>query len=290
VPTPEETADLPDFDLELTASRIRLAYHGEFGLPDGTASPARLVVSPAKPLWLELGPGGRMHLGGTAELSLAGGPSFTADVLAAPPDYRLTVRAKGIRVPDTVSLTSLLPDVPVMPVSRGISLHEDTPADELLLAALRDAELVTCASASLKRLVAGEGEPGSGVAGASVEEEDPVSEKLGLFSFWRCVVMKRGYDHWAGMDQVPHRLMVEIERLLANPPTDFGGLVDRGGGLAFEFHARLVAELGGLAVQVPNHPSSPTGPTMPICCCGRWPMRATVRIGTRPRSSAASRP
>ena len=256
-PTPAETADLPDFDLELTASRMRLAFTGEFTLPDDTGSPARLVVPPNRPLWLELGPGGRLHLGGTAALRFAEGPSLTVDVLAAPPDYRLTIRADDIRVPETLALADLLPGPPEFspPVAGARpALHNADPEEEILRAVLRNAEYASCASKALLRRVADREGAASGSPATPPEEGDFVSEKLDLFEFWRCVVMKHGYDNWPGAEIVPHQLMVEIERLLANPPTDFGGLVDRGGGFAFEFHARLVAELGGLALQVPNHP------------------------------------
>lgn len=260
-PTPEESADFPDFDLRLTATRIRLAYHGEFALADGTGSPARLTVPATKPLWLELGPGGQVSLSGTVELSFAGGPAFTAEVMAVPPDYRLAVRAKGIRVPETLSLSSLLPELapwsaPAPGEGGRASLEGQEPPDDLLVAALREAEFVTCASQSLQRLVAGSGAAGlpvpAAAGGASEAESDPVSERLDLFSFWSCVIGKFGYGE--SPEEVRVRLLREMDRLLASPATDFGGLVDRGGGFAFELHARMTAEFGALALQAPDRP------------------------------------
>jgi hypothetical protein len=109
LPTPDRTGDYLDFDIELSATRLRLPFYGEFELPDSSPTPGRFTVSKAAPIWVELRPGPEIALGGRARATFANGPEFDVDFRFDQPVFRASLAAKRFRLPENLSLGRFLP-------------------------------------------------------------------------------------------------------------------------------------------------------------------------------------
>ena len=98
--------------------QLRLPFSGEWTLPDASATPARLRVPAANPLWLTLRRDGSVALDGRAELLLR--PTVEAaptlrlrvDVRLDDPIYHLQISTDAVEVPLIDTLADLLPSPP----------------------------------------------------------------------------------------------------------------------------------------------------------------------------------
>ncbi len=116
IPLPLESGQYSDFSLDLADGRaIRIPFYGEFALPDGSPSPAKIVVPADRPAWLELRASGQIALGGRGDLLFEDGPHFRVDFTWDDPNYALQIFAEGIHVPLIGSLADLLPLTPALP-------------------------------------------------------------------------------------------------------------------------------------------------------------------------------
>jgi len=110
LPLPGASGDYGGLVVDLSdTGRVRLPFHGEFPLPDGTDDPPRLAVAPAHPLWLELRADGGIALGGRGELTFADGGRLLVDIHLDDPEYRLSLVAEEFEVALLDSLADLLP-------------------------------------------------------------------------------------------------------------------------------------------------------------------------------------
>ncbi|MEZ5303159.1 MAG: choice-of-anchor D domain-containing protein [Verrucomicrobiales bacterium] len=109
----------------LSGAPVRLPLFGE--IPFGPK--ARLLVTKAAPLVLEIQPGGSIGLRGPATLEMEGGVRLAAEVFLDDPTYCLTLRAGGLEIPLLASLADLLPADPASCIPGGfdaVALDEAT--------------------------------------------------------------------------------------------------------------------------------------------------------------------
>ncbi|MCI0541627.1 MAG: hypothetical protein L0Z50_41035 [Verrucomicrobiales bacterium] len=110
LPLPARSGEYREYVLNFLSEReVRLPFHGEFEIPDGTGNSARLRVPASRPIWLTLRADGRIALGGRVEVQFGNGASFLADVTLDDPFYRLEIAASAIQLPALVRLRDLLP-------------------------------------------------------------------------------------------------------------------------------------------------------------------------------------
>ena len=113
LPLPEESGDYPDYALNFLREReVRLAFYGEFTLPDQSLTPPTLRVPAEKPLWLTLSANGAVSVQGSGELIFPDGPRFKAEIRLDDPFYEVQIAAESLHVPLLGSLAELLPPDP----------------------------------------------------------------------------------------------------------------------------------------------------------------------------------
>lgn len=115
--------------LDLSDPRaVRIPFHGEIPLTDGTANPPVLRVTAENPLWLTLRSDGSVALEGRAEVAIpATGLRVRVAVRLDDPNYRLRVSAD---TPESALIDQLAPRLPTPPVSVNQS-QLDTEAARL---------------------------------------------------------------------------------------------------------------------------------------------------------------
>ncbi|MDA1272748.1 MAG: thrombospondin type 3 repeat-containing protein [Verrucomicrobia bacterium] len=115
LPLPGVSAAYSGFAIDFSrAQGVRIPFHGEFSLTDGTASPLLLRVPRQRPLWLELRPNGSVSLGGRAEASFPNGGKFLVDLLLDDPTYHLQIFGRNLHVSALSGLADLLPANPAV--------------------------------------------------------------------------------------------------------------------------------------------------------------------------------
>jgi hypothetical protein len=133
IPLPDLSGDYPEWRVDfLETGGVRLPFHGEFTIPDGSAVPAKVFVGRGTPIWLTLHPEGRVSLAGSAGIELGNGGSFRADLRMDDPYYHLSIAADRLR------LRSLAPLGPLLPIRPGDCLPGVVPGDGTALGQAAD--------------------------------------------------------------------------------------------------------------------------------------------------------
>jgi len=273
IPAPERTGSYVDFDLELSATRLRLPFHGEFVLEDGTSTPGKIVVSPSRPIWLELRPGPEVAMSGRGKLVFPGGPEFEVDFTFDDPVFRVGVGAKRLRLPEGLTLRSFLgrvplPMAPAAPPSSGFRQLATVGADYLKLVQGKAQELArkSCATSAAARRLLGESEPASGeIQDPGVEASDDeqvqanfTEHALAELRAWSCVA-----EAYGGVERVPeYRYVLQlIERLVSSAVTDSlpgaSSNVELGA-MTYAYRAAVLAEVAHMATLYPPEITNPT--------------------------------
>ncbi len=112
---PGRSGDFANFHLDLNGRRLRIPFHGDFPLPDGTSTPPMLRIPAQRPLWLELRSDNTVAIGGSGTLEFPNGPRFATEFSFDDPDYALRFSASRVEVPPLLGAVDLLPRPPAVP-------------------------------------------------------------------------------------------------------------------------------------------------------------------------------
>lgn len=272
LPTPERSGNYLDFDIDLSATRLRLPFHGEFTLEDGTSSAAKLTVSKAAPIVVEMRPGPELSLSGRANVRFANGPEFEIELRLDEPVFKGAILAKRLRLPEGLSLRqwigTLPPLVPVEAAAAASSAPSvanflpDAPVPQAGLLVI-DGELLKLARAhcsgstmafALLRGAFGEERlferPGLESTDDVIERTDVTDHSLAEVRAWRCVV--EAADGVEALTPVAGGLLRNaLKRAINSGPEDMGPIIPRGaeiGPMTYAYRAGVLAEVA-LAAQ-----------------------------------------
>lgn len=262
LPTPERSGNYVDFDIDLSATRLRLPFHGEFSLEDGTSSAAKLTVSPSSPIVVEMRPGPELSLSGRASLRFANGPEFEVELRFDEPVFKGAILAKRLRLPPGLSLSQWIGTLPPL-----VSLDSGTPSvanfvpdspapqagllvidDELRKLAQAHCSGSTLAFALLggvfdaQRIVE---RPGLESSEDVIERTDATDHSLAEVRAWRCVV--EAADGVESLSPVAAGLLRNaLKRAINSGPEDMGPIIPRGaeiGPMTYAYRAGVLAEV-----------------------------------------------
>ncbi|HWN94277.1 MAG TPA: hypothetical protein VNT99_04540, partial [Methylomirabilota bacterium] len=172
---PGRSGGFANFHLDLNGRRLRIPFHGDFPLPDGTGTPPVVRIPAQRPLWLELRSDNTIALGGSGVLDIPNGPRFATEFSFDDPDYALRISASRVEVPPLLGALDLLPRPPVVP-SDATDGTLNVLSDQL--------ECVSRATLNFSALTVGDAsDPGAPMPGTPALEIGLAP----LLEFWTCV-------------------------------------------------------------------------------------------------------